>query len=651
MKKSIDLPALYLFGYPRVMHNGQPLHIQRKKAYALLAYLALTRKTAPRKNLAAMFWPDCDGSHARANMRKVLSCIHSALGPGALPATAESIGPLNRDMIWIDVGAFQECSAMETAGRSLDASIRRKRKSQLEEAIALYTADFLSGFTIEACDRFTEWQFLSAEYLKQELCSCLERLTVLCEEEDDIRLAVGSSRRLIEIDMLNEDAHRTLMRLYSKSGQIEAALRQYHICEQVLDRELGIEPDEQTFDLFENIRRTGRPAERAGEEAALRDGLPAAEAGTYPDKSKEIARVLDSISSRETGEPMSSNAINLCLLGDFTLRYSQYQDGNVLQARRYYGRAIRSNPGCSEAYAGLAFSYFSLGGYGVDARINERGKVRIETLARKALSLDTESKLARLVLAGKKMEWDFDFPGAEHMFRELLEDCPDYADALVWFSDLLMHTGRFDGVYTMLQRAYALAPLDIATNYRMAAYHMKTGSYETSIKFAKLADSLYPGRYLLRGLLGQIYLFTGEYKKALKIAEECLAMQWNSVVMYRYVMALACCGRRKEAEEAMQQFLTEYRRRGEEDTFFVALAFHFVGEDEKSLDWLERSCRERDVSLISLAIDPRWGDLYRHHRFQAVLESLGLPPCFDYIEEVLNRTNLPRTFSRCEKKH
>ncbi len=644
MKKSDDIPELYLFGYPRVLHHGQPVHIQRKKAFALIAYLALTRKMCSREDLAALFWPDSDTSHARANMRKILSCIHTSLGAHILPAEAQFIGPLNRELLWIDVIEFQDCSSVKASGPAPTAANRLRKRARLEDAVALYTADFLSGFTIEACDHFTEWQFLSAEYLKQELCSCLEGLTVLYEQDEDTRAAVQSTRRLIEIDLLNEDAHRTLMRLYSKSGQTEAALWQYRICEQALDRELGIEPDEQTFALFENIRRSGSSSAGAEEKASARVEPPDVGAGTYPKKSEEIALVLDSISSRESQDPMSSNAINLCMLGDFTLRYSQHQDGNVPQARRYYGRAIRSDPGCSKAYAGLAFSYFSLGGYGVDARINERGKVRIETLARKALILNPESKLARLVLAGKKMEWDFDFPGAERMFRELLEDYPDYVDALVWYSNLLLNTGRFGGVYKLLQRAYSLAPLDIVTNYRMAAYHMKTGSYETSLKFGTLADSLYPGRYLLRGLLGKIYLFTGEYNKALEVAKECLAMQWNSVVMYRYVMALACCGRRKEAEEAMEEFLTEYRRRGEEDTFFVALAFHFIGEDKMALNWLERSCRERDVSLISLAIDPLWGDLYRHPRFQAVLQKIGLPPCFDYIEEVLSRTKLPRSF-------
>jgi len=643
MKKIQEPFQLYLFGYPKILKEKQSVHLQRKKAYALLAYLALNGRGFSRESLASLFWPDCTVSHALANVRKILSCLHKELGAEIFPVAQEIIGPLNPALIWTDVREFQRCSNLKIPESSYARPSGKRRKEQMEEAIALYSEDFLSGFTLEGCDRFAEWQFLYTEYLRQELCSCLEVLSDLSEKEKDIRQAVLSTRRLIEIDMLNEEGHRTLMRLYSQSGQTEAALRQYKMCEQILDRELGIEPDEETFALYEKIRRSGSYTGGFGERSG-RGGAAAVQTGLQSKKSEEIARVLDSISSRDSEGPTSSRAINLCLLGDFTLRYSQYQDGNVRRSRRYYGRAILNDPGCSEAYAGLAFSFFSLGGYGIDARINERGKVKIEALAEKALRLNPVSKLARLVLAGKKMEWDFDFPRSEIMFRELLEDYPEYPDALVWFSELLMHTGRFDGVYPMLQRAYELAPLDIATNYRMAAYYLKTGFYDRSIDFGKLVEGLYPGRYLLRGLLGKIHLFTGDYEKALEVAQECLAMQWNSLVMCRLVMALACCGRRLEARKAMDDYLREYKRRGEEDTFFVALAFHFVGEDEKALTWLERSFRERDVSLVGLAIDPLWGDLYREVRFQAVLKVLGLPPCFDYIEEVLNRTKLPRSF-------
>ena len=637
---------MYLFDYPRILLGNRPLQIQRKKAYALMAYLALTRKMYSREYLAALLWPDCDGSHARANMRKILSCIHTALGPDVLPAEPQFIGPLDMDRIWIDVDEFQKNTAVKITGRMLDTSERRRCRQQLEKAIALYTNDFLSGLIIEECGCFTEWQFLSAEYLKQELCSCLERLTVLYAQEKDTRAAVQSTRRLIEIDMLNEEAHRTLMRLYSQSGQTEAALQQYRICEQALDRELGIEPDEKTFALYERIRQSNNLAVGSEEDTVIRSNTSDIDNGSQPKQNEEISCILDSITNRELKGSVTSRAENLCKFGDFLLLSSQSQDGNVVQARRYYGRAILNDPGCSEAYAGLAFSFFSIGGYGLNAGINERGKVRIESLVQKALTLNPKSKRARLVLAGKKMEWDFDFPEAENMFRDLLKDYPDYPDALVWFSNLLINTGRFDGVYPLLQRAYELAPLEIAPIVRMALYYMKTGSYKKSIEFMKLADSLFPGRLLLKALLGKIYLFTGEYEKARAIAQKCLEMQWNSMIMCRLLMATACCGRREEAEESMQQFLTEYRRRGEEDTFFIARAFHFVGEDEKALSWLERSCRERDVVLINLAVDPLWGDLYRHPRFQAVLQKIGLPPCFDYIEEVLSRTKLPRSFQK-----
>jgi hypothetical protein len=36
--------SLYLLGAPRIKRNGVPIHVDRHKAIALLAYLALTRE-------------------------------------------------------------------------------------------------------------------------------------------------------------------------------------------------------------------------------------------------------------------------------------------------------------------------------------------------------------------------------------------------------------------------------------------------------------------------------------------------------------------------------------------------------------------------------------------------------------------------------
>ncbi|MGE5287361.1 MAG: AfsR/SARP family transcriptional regulator [Micromonosporaceae bacterium] len=62
-------------------------------------------------------------------------------------------------------------------------------------------------------------------------------------------------RRIIESDPCREDAHRLLMRCYSRQGQAHLALLQYRACVHALADELGVEPEPTTAELHERIRR------------------------------------------------------------------------------------------------------------------------------------------------------------------------------------------------------------------------------------------------------------------------------------------------------------------------------------------------------------------------------------------------------------
>ena len=56
--------SLYLLGPPRLELDGQPLDIGRRKAVALVAYLAVTGQGQRRDTLAALFWPEFSQSRA-----------------------------------------------------------------------------------------------------------------------------------------------------------------------------------------------------------------------------------------------------------------------------------------------------------------------------------------------------------------------------------------------------------------------------------------------------------------------------------------------------------------------------------------------------------------------------------------------------------
>jgi DNA-binding SARP family transcriptional activator len=49
-----------------------------------------------------------------------------------------------------------------------------------------------------------------------------------------------------------------LMRCYFDQGQPYLALRQYHICMEILKKELDIPPTQDTKDLYDKIRKHNR---------------------------------------------------------------------------------------------------------------------------------------------------------------------------------------------------------------------------------------------------------------------------------------------------------------------------------------------------------------------------------------------------------
>ncbi len=78
--------SLYLLGPPRLELDGEPLNIGRRKAVALMAYLAVTGQGQARDALATLLWPEYDASRARAALRRTLSTLNRALGGAGRPA-------------------------------------------------------------------------------------------------------------------------------------------------------------------------------------------------------------------------------------------------------------------------------------------------------------------------------------------------------------------------------------------------------------------------------------------------------------------------------------------------------------------------------------------------------------------------------------
>lgn len=251
---------LLLLGSPRIVYEHAPIVVDRRKAMALLVYLAVTGESQSRDTLATLLWPEADQSRARAALRRDLSVLNKALGEGWLAVDRETVGLARRRDLWLDVDRFEDLLATcGTHGHRPD-DVCPACLPPLAEAVALYRDDFLAGFTLRDSPGFDEWQFFQAETLRQQLASALERLARGLSAQGEYEPAIPHARRWLALDPLHEPAHRCLMQLYAWAGQHAAALRQYRECERILDEELGVPPEGATTKLFHAIRQKRIPA-------------------------------------------------------------------------------------------------------------------------------------------------------------------------------------------------------------------------------------------------------------------------------------------------------------------------------------------------------------------------------------------------------
>jgi len=265
---------LHFLGVPRVELNGQPAATDRRKAVALLAYLAVTAVPHSRESLAARFWPEADQSRALAYLRRTLWEINQMIGEEWLDSDRDQVGFVPRAGSTLDVAAFQ-------------AAVAKGEPADLATAVALYQGDFMAGFTLRDAPDFDAWQYAEAEHLRRQFGEALQRLVAIAAGEKQWETAVAHARRWLALDPLNEAAHRLLMRLFAQMGQRAEALRQYEICVQTLEEELGLEPEPETEALLEQIKAgqlsptpSPAPAVAVGVETAVpakpaRHNLPA----------------------------------------------------------------------------------------------------------------------------------------------------------------------------------------------------------------------------------------------------------------------------------------------------------------------------------------------------------------------------------------
>jgi DNA-binding SARP family transcriptional activator len=232
------------------LESGPSVTVPGRKGQALLAYLACAPgEVCARDMLATLLWGDTTQRHARHNLRQTLFLLNTALrvsGAAIVRAHADAV-TLEAAGLSVDVVEFERLA-------------RRGTPESLEQAVALYHGDLLSGIAV-GDQAFEEWLRAQRERLHETALEAFARLLALQSAAGATAAAIETALRLLALDPLQEPVHRALMRLYARAGRSGAVLRQYRSCLQALG-ELELEPETETTRLLRELvpQRLRQPA-------------------------------------------------------------------------------------------------------------------------------------------------------------------------------------------------------------------------------------------------------------------------------------------------------------------------------------------------------------------------------------------------------
>jgi DNA-binding SARP family transcriptional activator len=190
-------------------------------------------------DLIDALWPELPMPSARRSLQVAASRARRVLDP---PDTDASAIQRSDGLYRLELGPADTVDADEFGTLAVAALTEHGdgRRGLLERARERWGGEPLPE------ERYSDWAAGYREALIDRYTAVVTALVELEQAEGNHARAAEMARELVELDPLNEGAHRALMTSYARGGRTGHALRQYLECRRALVESLGIEPAEAT---------------------------------------------------------------------------------------------------------------------------------------------------------------------------------------------------------------------------------------------------------------------------------------------------------------------------------------------------------------------------------------------------------------------
>jgi TolB-like protein/Tfp pilus assembly protein PilF len=328
---------------------------------------------------------------------------------------------------------------------------------------------------------------------------------------------------------------------------------------------------------------------------------------------------LDARQSAHIRRPVSSSveAYQEMLRGEGAARGNSPMQ--LHDAIGHFEQAVKLDPKFTIAWSDLAQTHLLLGIYFEDPRQHMQ---QASEYAIRALQLDPEFGEAHGVLGLVKLLYNWDYAAAASELASFKNE-GSALTALSCTAHLMAQTGRTrdadERVHQMLeydpQSAQLIGELGCIDYYR--------GDYENALQHYREAMATDPHSPIPYWGLGKTLSQQSKYGEAVKVLRQFKPANGFEPPLLTAEIGYAL-GREGKMREAQQEIaeLREQSKSAFVDPYLVSLIYLGMGDEQSTLQWLNRAYVVRSPFLISISTEPKWKAMIERPGLQAFLAKM-----------------------------
>jgi DNA-binding winged helix-turn-helix (wHTH) protein/tetratricopeptide (TPR) repeat protein len=292
----------------------------------------------------------------------------------------------------------------------------------------------------------------------------------------------------------------------------------------------------------------------------------------------------------------------------------------LIKALTLFEQALALDPDYAMAHAGLASTYLLMASTAMLRPLQvDEAMPMARRHAQRAIALDEGLAEAWAALGRVKMEYDWDWDGAEADLAHAVALNASSVEALGTYGQFLSAMGRHDEAIETMEQARRLDPRSVETLQHLAIVYWMAGDADRAL--AAVDDSLkvLPGS--ARAHYGRMLILDQLGRRDEAMAERITTLRGLAIgeSLAEHVETVA---RNQGWRAAMDVWIALLERTNRWEG--AAQQWMAVGESSRALDALEHCVRARTTYLCFTAQNPYFRSLHNNPRFQDVLKALRL---------------------------